>query len=363
MTRRDLNCVHEPFGDAFYYGPERLSARFENNEKGRTDSGFSKTTYKHVLNKIDEENEEGKRIFIKDIAYYLFPPEGKPASIAPSLARIEKGVGTNGVNGTPNGIKSINAETTPYPSKPHSELNNPTVLPAEFLKKFHFTFLIRNPRSSIPSYYRCTQPPLDKVTGFYEFMPNEAGYEELHRLFDYLRSTGQVGPKLASSKETSGVNGNHHQNGVKDDSGLEICLIDADDLLDNPNGIIEAYCNSIGYKYDPGMLSWDTEEDDQIARALFAKWPGFHDDAFQSSALKPRHHVSSLPETNPCCRYSTNGVVGDFKRSSSDHDDDAQWRQRFGEKAARVIRETVDANMEHYEYLKQFALKAAITST
>lgn len=67
MTRRDLNCVHEPFGDAFYYGPERLSERFENNEKGRIDSGFSNSTYEHVLKKIDEENEE-----VRPILHQLF---------------------------------------------------------------------------------------------------------------------------------------------------------------------------------------------------------------------------------------------------------------------------------------------------
>ena len=201
-------------------------------------------------------------------------------------------MGTNRLNETSNGINEVGHDTTPCPYKTHSEPNNPTVIPAKILKKFHFTFLTRNPRSSIPSYYRCTQPPLDKVTGFYKFMPNEAGYEELRRLFDYLRSIGHIGPHSAGSADTNGINGEHHLNGVEEESGVEICLIDADDLLDNPHGIIKAYCNSIGYEYDPGMLSWDTKEDDEQAHALFAKWPGFHDDVFQSSSLKPRSHVS-----------------------------------------------------------------------
>ena len=58
MTRDDLRCVHEPFGDAFYFGPERLSDRYENNEKARLESGFSESTYKKVLDRIDEENVE-----------------------------------------------------------------------------------------------------------------------------------------------------------------------------------------------------------------------------------------------------------------------------------------------------------------
>jgi len=59
MTCRDtLQCVHEPFGDAFYYGPERLSERFENDEKTRLESGFSDSTYKTILDRIERENTE-----------------------------------------------------------------------------------------------------------------------------------------------------------------------------------------------------------------------------------------------------------------------------------------------------------------
>lgn len=59
MTRRDtLRCVHEPFGDAFYFGPERLSDRYEKDETARLDSGFSKSTFKTILERIDSENTE-----------------------------------------------------------------------------------------------------------------------------------------------------------------------------------------------------------------------------------------------------------------------------------------------------------------
>ena len=59
MTQRDsLTCVHEPFGDAFYYGPERLSERFAQNEKGRVDSGFSDFTYKTIFDRLARESAE-----------------------------------------------------------------------------------------------------------------------------------------------------------------------------------------------------------------------------------------------------------------------------------------------------------------
>ena len=58
MTRHDLRCIHEPFGDAFYYGPERLSSRFENDEKARVESGFSETTYKNVFDRLSQESSD-----------------------------------------------------------------------------------------------------------------------------------------------------------------------------------------------------------------------------------------------------------------------------------------------------------------
>lgn len=59
MTRRDtLQCVHEPFGDAFYYGPERLSERYEKDKEGRLDSGFSESTFRTILERIERENSE-----------------------------------------------------------------------------------------------------------------------------------------------------------------------------------------------------------------------------------------------------------------------------------------------------------------
>ena len=58
MTRKDLQCIHEPFGDAFYFGPERLSKRYEGDEKARLESGFAESTYKTVFDSIAKENVE-----------------------------------------------------------------------------------------------------------------------------------------------------------------------------------------------------------------------------------------------------------------------------------------------------------------
>ena len=140
------------------------------------------------------------------------------------------------------------------------------------------------------------------MTGFYEFMPNEAGYRELRRLFDYLRSLGQIGPGIASGVTAAAdmngysmTNGHTTTNGSAMTNGhstkVDICVVDADDLLDNPNGVIEAFCKSVGIEYNDRMLNWESEEDQKYAMDAFAKWTGFHEDALHSSSLKPRTHV------------------------------------------------------------------------
>lgn len=178
------------------------------------------------------------------------------------------------------------------------------------MRKFHYTFLIRDPHYSIPSYYRCTIPPLDDVTGFHEFYPSEAGYDEVRRVFDYLVSTGLVGPTFAGESEnglvktltpggadivkygSNGVNGD--SNGAGKVTIPDICVIDADDLLDYPQEMIQAYCKTVDLEYSPDMLHWEDEENQQRARDAFEKWRGFHDDAIESTELRARTHVSTL---------------------------------------------------------------------
>lgn len=267
---------------------------------------------------------QGKRLFIKDIIHYLFPPDQQPAKIAPSLAPKRRGIGTDGAAHRVNGV----GKKPPFPYGTETEPGNPTVVPMALLEKFHFTFLIRDPHSSVPSYYRCCIPPLDELTGFHEFYPNEAGYDELRRFFDFTREAGLVGNRRAGESKGA-VNG--------DADKPEICLIDADDLLDDPEGVLKIYCQSVGLDFSQDMLKWDNEEDQKRAKAAFEKWKGFHEDAIESTDLKPRSHK---------------------KAAKTEEEWDAEWKEKYGEQAAKVIRETVDRNMADYLYLKQYAVIA-----
>ncbi|RMJ24136.1 hypothetical protein PHISP_05002 [Aspergillus sp. HF37] len=360
---------------------------------------------------------QGKRIFIKDIIHYLLPPERQPGIIAPSLDKVKRGVGTdtsngdghvnghsngvnghangtnghangvnghangvnghsnginghanginghsnginghsnginghaNGINGHANGVNGHAANGTSkhegYPFATPREPGNPTVMPNSILSRFHFVFLIRDPHHSIPSYYRCTIPPLDDITGFHNYDPAEAGYDEVRRVFEYLRNARLIGPHLATRGNEvvdEGADGvfqpvpaGEGGKGSAYDSGIDICVVDADEMLQKPGPMMEAFCDSVGIKYDPGMLSWDTEDDYRHAANVFEKWRGFHNDVIESAGLNAKQPHSKSEETY-----------------------DAEWRQKFGDEAAALIRRTVDENMADYLYMKQFTMK------
>ncbi|KAI3394166.1 hypothetical protein diail_3176, partial [Diaporthe ilicicola] len=305
---------------------------------------------------------QGKRVFIKDIAHYLLPPNGQSANVAPTLvgghnltngSDVDSNDGqsvveqhTDGfVNGPTNGGNPsgdaapthtngfVNGPTNASDNAAAEEEDNPTVMPTEMLRGFHWTFLIRHPRRSIPSYYRCTIPPLSELTGFHDFMPSEAGYDELRRLFDYLLDQGIIGPAKAGDEAPLDEALNDSE---REPNSCSITVIDADDLLNNPEAILRTYCKEVGIDYSPAMLQWGDDDNQQYASKAFEKWYGFHHDAIDSTCLKPRAGHHKVPTVEA---------------------ENEEWRKKYGEDAARVIRQTVDANVADYEYLKSFAIK------
>lgn len=105
--------------------------------------------------------------------------------------------------------------------------------------------------------------------------------DEMRRLLDYLINTKQLSP--VSAAQVDGAEA-HSQPGI--------CVIDADDLLDYPEQVVEAYCKAVDLDYSPQMLKWGSEESQQRAKEAFEKWNGWHDDALDSTELKAREHVS-----------------------------------------------------------------------
>jgi hypothetical protein len=57
LTREDdIVCIHEPFSDAYHWGPEYLSERYQNVEKLRTENGYEDYTYHMALKIINDAN-------------------------------------------------------------------------------------------------------------------------------------------------------------------------------------------------------------------------------------------------------------------------------------------------------------------
>ncbi|KAI8626835.1 hypothetical protein F5Y19DRAFT_191100 [Xylariaceae sp. FL1651] len=288
LTRaEDIECVHEPFSDAYHWGPEKLTERYENVEKLRAEKGYENYTYRTALDIIDDAKLQGKRVFVKDMGKCLLPLQGEEPWIVPSL-RLKGG--DLAICGVP----------------------NPTVIPLQHLTRFHYTFLIRNPRSSIPSLYECSTPPKSFVTGWHGFKAEDAGYKDLRRLFDYLVRARLIGPNTSN----------------------EICIVDADDLLAHPEDIVSQYCASVDVPFDRSMLRWGTESEQQRAKDAFKNWAPFHDAVLKSTSLKARPPKTRTLEA-----------------------DVAEWTRKYGKEGAAIIQMNVEENMEHYLYLKQFAIK------
>ena len=91
---------------------------------------------------------------------------------------------------------------------------------------FKHTFLIRHPEKSVPSILR-----VYKKGGFAATLENN-GMKELYDFFRIVQSNLDPHP----------------------------LIIDADDLLANPRGIMEHYCKETGLPFEEQMLTWEPGE-------------------------------------------------------------------------------------------------------
>lgn len=247
MQRPDFKCLHEPYGDPFHFNPsERLSNRYTEEEIRSDHADKMGIRYADVTRELLGSPGDGKRIFSKDMAQYIVSPDEEKV-----------------------------------------------IVTLENLRKMNHIFLIRSPKLSCPSYYRCCMGDAIKETNFKDYDPKEAGYRELRILFDYIRKHG--------------INGTS-----------SMILIDAEALTANPEEILKYVCEELGVDWDPKMLSWKSEKVQE-----FAKWPGFHKDAENSTGFKAQ----------------VNG----------DHEKDSELPE--------IVHQTIAENMPIYEYLKSFGLR------
>lgn len=131
--------------------------------------------------------------------------------------------------------------------------NKMHIFTEEGFKNFQHSFLIRHPLKAVYSLFKASTNP--KLTGWDYFDPAEAGFRQMLELYEF-------------------VDRNIHRNPV---------VVDADDLLDYPNEILQSYCEAVGLEYEENMTSWEPGPVPE-----WDTWAGWHEDALKSSGFKPR---------------------------------------------------------------------------
>lgn len=110
-----------------------------------------------------------------------------------------------------------------------------------FLRRLTNTFLIRDPAKAIASYYAMNS----------EVTVEEIGIKQLCGIYEQIRSLGDFP-----------------------------IVIDADDLENDPEGIINAYCKTLGIRFISEALTWESENKEE-----WEIWKDWHKDAAQSTGI------------------------------------------------------------------------------
>jgi hypothetical protein len=166
QTLPGVRAFHEPFSAAFYLGEEMKSPRYHGVPP------IPNRRYRDVVSLLETGDPSSTAYFAKDMAY----------AIADDYGLLPKG--------------------------------------------YTHSFLVRDPRKSIPSLFKILQSR--KIKHWTSFLPEEFDYQALTELRDHLKSQGQHCP-----------------------------IIDADDLLANPAATMQAYCEAVALTFDRSMLTWD----------------------------------------------------------------------------------------------------------
>ena len=130
-------------------------------------------------------------------------------------------------------------------------------------KNFKHTFLIRNPKKAVVSLYKSTTNP--ELTGYDSFDPAKAGFKQMFEFFQFVRSHLDPLP----------------------------VVVDADDLLDNPEGTMQSYCEALGLEYQKNMTKWTPGPVPQWTSPICLGW---HEDVLKSSGIIPRKNKSQAQD-------------------------------------------------------------------
>jgi hypothetical protein len=165
----------------------------------------------------------------------------------------------------PAGKKFVFSKNLSYYFAPHCLPQMKEMLGGDYGKVCH-SFMIRHPAKAISSLYfkSCID---NEKTGYTHFDPTEAGYTAMAELMEHLEAIPECPP---------------------------IVIIDADDLLEDPEGIMRAYCHGLGLPFDTSILTWQPGPVPELA----SPWSGWTDDVQNSSGITRRAKRSAPPDTS-----------------------------------------------------------------
>ncbi|XP_071818697.1 uncharacterized protein [Apostichopus japonicus] len=136
---------------------------------------------------------------------------------------------------------------------------------------FQHTFLIRHPQKVFKSFHTLLHRPLLRLLRIKlsDILPQGWVFQEMYELYEYVTET----------------------------LGQNVVIIDADDLVEHPEEVLEMYCKHTGIPYSPNMTVWGKGKDDLkrwhlSKRMLFVNtMVGQYDRALSTRGLgKPTHH-------------------------------------------------------------------------
>ncbi len=123
-----------------------------------------------------------------------------------------------------------------------------------FLRHGRHGFLLREPIAAMISLKKCSENP---VTGWDRFHASESGFRQVYELHAWL---GEM--------------------------GLSTPVVDTDAVCNAPASMLPLLCAQLGLEYHPCMLAWQAGR-----RAIYDKWPGWHDDVQESTGFRPARAV------------------------------------------------------------------------
>jgi hypothetical protein len=124
------------------------------------------------------------------------------------------------------------------------------------------SFIIRHPAKAVTSLW--SKSCIDTSgTGYTYFDPVEAGFIQMAQMYDHLLALGAPPP----------------------------AIIDADDILEDPEGVLSAYSDRVGMPFDAAMLSWELGP----VPELQSSWSGWTEDVQTSGRVRRRESRSEIP--------------------------------------------------------------------